>query len=83
MIGLSHHHRMLLGAEAATFATALQMATELAGEGRAAIGYLLLLEGRHHASTVQLAGEHWGDELLLAWQEVIDGYAARYSVGRA
>ena len=58
-------------------------AVRLAAEGRACAGYMLLLEGRHHAVTVQQAGEHWGDDLLVAYQEAIDGYAARYGIGRA
>lgn len=80
---MTEHHRLLLGAEAATFAASIQLATELAGDGRAPVGYLLLLEARHHAVKVQQAGEHWGDELLVAWQKAIDGYAARYGIGRA
>lgn len=80
---MTPHHELLLGAESATFATALQLATELADAGRASDGYLLLLEGRHHTVTVQHAGEHWGDDLLVAWQEALDGFAVRYAVGRA
>lgn len=69
--------------ELTTLLLAVADAVDLAEAGRAADGYVLLLQGLQRAGEACDAGQDWGEALRRRYQTATDDFARQYALGRA
>jgi hypothetical protein len=53
-------------------------ATDWAKEGDPAVGYDVLLAGRHRAEQIRASGVPWGEELVNCYRQALDDYERRH-----
>jgi hypothetical protein len=58
-------------------------AVDLAIDGAAADGYILLLSGVQRARQARAEGNDWGEELMQRYQKAAESFAHQFGLGRA
>jgi hypothetical protein len=58
-------------------------AVDLAIDGGAAEGYMILLSGVERARQARAEGESWGEELVKRYQKAVAAFARLFGLGRA
>jgi hypothetical protein len=58
-------------------------AVDLAIDGGAAEGYMILLSGVERARQTRAEGKSWGEELVRRYQKAADAFARQFGLGRA
>jgi hypothetical protein len=74
---------MLPPKELIALETTVADAVELAVDGAAAEGYVLLLAGVERAQQARAEGKSWGEELVRRYQQAADAFARQFGLGRA
>ena len=74
---------MLPHEELIALTTTVADAVQLAIDGAAADGYVLLLSGIERARQARAEGNDWGEELLQRYQKAAEAFARQFGLGRA